>query len=99
MMTESPTRVGMLRLGRTRSYTSIMKIEPERYSTLIKPLSRATLRKAPRQEAMMLRRFLGELVIDVASDLRRFGASVCPESTRVFCFVIPPGAVWGLMLP
>src|SRR5918998_3116289 len=75
MMMESPTRVGMLRLGRTRSYTSIMKIDPDRYSTLIKPLSRAALRKAPRQEATILRGFLRELVMDIASGrLRHFGA-------------------------
>jgi hypothetical protein len=32
----------------------------------------------------MLRRFLGEVVIDVASDLRRFGASVCPEGALAY---------------
>jgi hypothetical protein len=42
-----------------------MKMEPERYNRLIKPLNIATPRKAPRQEAMRLRRFLRGLVIDL----------------------------------
>src|ERR1700691_1533782 len=44
-----PTRVGTLRLGRTRSYTSSMNSEPVKYSRLIMQLMMPTPMKAPRQ--------------------------------------------------
>ena len=50
-MIPSPTRVGTLRLGKTRSYTSSMNSEPVRLRRLINPLKAAMPINAARHDA------------------------------------------------
>src|SRR5438067_7199125 len=68
-----PTRVGMLRLGSTRSYTCSMNSEPLSINTLMTPVSRPIAANAPRQDARAVA--IGEGRARLATDLLMIGSA------------------------